>query len=97
MCRSTTSRLRGMYGVISNAGGRKGDIIMQRSNIRRLVFGIVVAIIASGGLYVTLRPSTGSDLITEGRGLRDQEGKSKIAPPGTEFTARENFELPENP
>ncbi len=86
-----------MYGVTSDAGGRKGDIIMQRSNIRRLVIGIVVAIIAMGGLYVTLQQSTGIDLMTEGRGLRDQEGKSKIAPPGTEFTEPENFELPEKP
>ena len=70
---------------------------MQRSNIRRLVFGIVVAIIALGGLYVNLQQSTDSDLMTEGRGLRDHEGKSKIAPPSTEFTEPKNFELPEKP
>jgi len=70
---------------------------MQRSNIRMLVFGIVVAIIALGGLYVTLRQSTGSELMTEGRGLRNQEGKSKIAPPGSESTERKNFVIPEKP
>ena len=70
---------------------------MQRSNIRRLVFGIVVAIIALGGLYVTLHQSTGSDLVTEGRGLRNQEGKPKITAPGSELTARENIVRTENP
>ncbi len=86
-----------MCGVTTMTGGRKGDIIMQRSNIRMLVFGIVVAIIALGGLYVTLHQSTGSDLVTEGRGLRNQEGKPKITAPGTGLSSPEHLVPPKNP
>ena len=70
---------------------------MQRSNIRKLVFGIALAIIASGGLYITLQRSTGSDQLTNGQGLRNLEDKPAIAAPGSGHNKPENFVPPEDP
>ena len=86
-----------MRGVISIKGGRKGDIIMQRRNIQRLVFGIAVAIIASGGLYITLQQSTDRVQLTEGQGLRNPEDKPTITAPGSGLNTPENLVPPENP
>lgn len=70
---------------------------MQRRNIRRLVFGIVLAIIASGGLYITLQRSTGGDLATEGQGLRNLENKPSITAPGAELYSPEHIVFSESP
>ena len=70
---------------------------MQRKNIRRLVFGIAMAIIASGGLYVTLQRSTGRIHLNEGQGLRNPEDNPPITPPGSGHNTPENFVPPKNP
>ena len=70
---------------------------MQRRNIRRLVFGIALAIIASGGLYVTLQQSTGRVHLTEGQGIRNPEDKPTITAPGTGLSSPEHLVPPKNP
>ena len=57
---------------------------MQRRNIRRLAFGIALAIIASGGLYITLQRSADRDPMVEGQQLRNPENKPMIERPGAE-------------
>lgn len=56
---------------------------MQRRNIQRLVFGIALVIIASGGLYITLQRS-GDNITSDGQKLRNPENMPMIEPPGAE-------------
>lgn len=56
---------------------------MQRRNIQRLVIGIALVIIASGGLYITLQRS-GDNITSDGQQLRNPENMPMIERPGLE-------------
>lgn len=70
---------------------------MQRRNIRRLVFGIALTIIATGGLYITLQQSRGGDLLTEDQKLRNPDEMPKIPAPGNGLSSRENLVATKDP